>query len=205
MKILAVSDIVVDWIYSPKIRSLLSDTDIAIGCGDLPQNYLEFIVSTLDILLLNVHGNHSLPETAEKQDGHDSHGYIDLHCMVKRYKSATFAGVEGSLRYNAGKYQYSQFDMWLNVFRIVPSLLVNRLITGKYLNVFVSHAPPWGIHDQPDFPHQGVKAFRWLLTHFQPDYHIHGHIHIYRPDMITETKYGRTKVINAYGFRKIEL
>lgn len=204
MKILAVSDKVVDWIYGPKIRLLHSDTDIAVGCGDLPQYYLEFIVSTLDIPVFYVRGNHSLSD-AEKQDGHISLGSADLHCKVKHYKGYTFAGVEGSLRYKEGEYQYSQFEMWLNVFRLVPSLLVNRINSGRYLNVFVSHAPPWGIQDQSDLPHQGVKAFRWLLSQFQPDYHLHGHIHIYRPDMVTETQFGKTKVINAYGYRKIEL
>jgi len=69
----------------------------------------------------------------------------------------------------------------------------------------MSHASPWGIHDQADYAHQGVKAFRWLLDRFQPDYHLHGHIHVYRPDMTIETQYGRTKVVNAYGYRKIEL
>ena len=203
MKILAVSDVVVDWLYSPKIRLILSDVDIAIGCGDLPDYYLEYIFSSLDIPLFQVHGNHSLQ--ADKQNLRDSKGTISLHDKVLSYKGYTIAGVEGSLRYNDGVYQYSQFDMWLNVFRLVPKLLLNRIKYGRFLNLFVSHAPPWGIHDQSDLAHQGIKAFRWLLTHFQPDYHLHGHIHVYRPDMITASELGKTKVINAYGYRTIEI
>jgi Icc-related predicted phosphoesterase len=203
MKILAVSDVVVDWIYSPKIRLLLSDTDLAIGCGDLPPYYLEFIISSLDIPLLNINGNHSSLENTHRD--HHSSGCIDLHCKVKQYKGYTFAGVEGSMRYKIGAYQYSQSGMWLNVFKLVPSLLMNKIKYGRYLNVFVSHAPAWGIHDQSDLAHRGIKAFRWLLTHFQPDYHLHGHIHVYRPDMVTETQFGKTRVINSYGYRKIEL
>ncbi len=205
MKILAVSDIVVEFIYNPKIRLLFPDLDLVIGCGDLPEYYLEFLVSALDIPLFFVHGNHSEAEILENSNRKNFHGSIDLHCKVKRVTGYSFAGVEGSIRYKDGKFQYSQFDMWLNVFRLVPSLITNRITSGRYLNVFMSHAPPWGIHDQPDYAHQGVKAFRWLLDRFHPDYHLHGHIHVYHPDMTTETQYGRTKVVNVYGYRKIEL
>jgi Icc-related predicted phosphoesterase len=205
MKILAVSDKVVDWIYSPNIRVRLPAVDLAIGCGDLPLEYLEFINSALDITVLYVHGNHSLPDP--KLDWHlgYSKGSIDLHGKIMVYQGFTFAGVEGSLNYNNGIYQYSQFEMWLYVIRLVPGLLLNRLKYGKFLNVFVTHAPAWGIHDQPDLTHRGIKAFRWLLAHFQPDYHLHGHIHIYRPDIATETVFGKTKVINAYEYKQIEL
>jgi uncharacterized protein len=205
MKILAISDIVVEFIYNPKIRQLFHDLDLVIGCGDLPQYYLEFLVSTFDIPLLYVQGNHSQAEILEDSGGSNFHGSIDLHCKVKRINRYSFAGVEGCIRYKDGIFQYSQFGMWLNVFRLVPALFTNRIISGRYLNVFISHASPWGIHDQPDYAHQGVKAFRWLLDRFQPDYHLHGHIHIYRPDMPIETQYGRTKVVNAYGYRRIEL
>jgi Icc-related predicted phosphoesterase len=205
MKILAISDMVVDWIYSPKMRLLLSDTDLAIGCGDLPGYYLEYIVSSLDIPVFYVHGNHSIVNTPEKLKGHGLGGTVDLHCSLERYKGYTFAGVEGSVRYKEGNYQYSQFLMWLNVIRLIPSLMLNRINSGNFLNVFVTHAPAWGIHDQADFAHQGIKAFRWLLKHFHPDYHLHGHVHVYRPDMVTETIFGQTKVINAFGYRKIEL
>jgi Icc-related predicted phosphoesterase len=124
---------------------------------------------------------------------------------MMRLQGYTFAGVEGCIRYKEGKFLYSQLDMWLNVFRLVPSMMLNRINSGRYLNIFVTHAPSLGIHDQSDYAHQGVKAFRWLVTHFQPDYHLHGHIHVYQPNMNIETQYGKTKVVNAYGYRKIEL
>jgi Icc-related predicted phosphoesterase len=205
MKILAVSDKVVDWIYSPKVRLLLADTELVLGCGDLPIDYLEFIVSSLDIPVFYVQGNHSLPETSDNLDQFISRGSVNLHCKVLRYKDHTFAGVCGSLRYNTGIYQFSQLGMWVNVVQLVPRLLMNRIKYGRYLNVFVTHAPPWKIHDQSDLPHQGIKAFRWLIAQFQPDYHFHGHIHLYRPDMVSISEFGRTKVINAYGYRKIDV
>jgi predicted phosphodiesterase len=52
MKVLAISDIVIDWIYSPQIRTRFSDVNLAIGCGDLPQYYLEYIINALDTCVL---------------------------------------------------------------------------------------------------------------------------------------------------------
>jgi uncharacterized protein len=95
--------------------------------------------------------------------------------------------------------------MWTMVLSLVPGLILNRLRYGRYLDVFITHAPPWGVHDQEDLPHQGIKAFRWLIKNFQPAYHFHGHIHVYRPDTVTQTRLGRTMVINTYGHREIVL
>jgi Icc-related predicted phosphoesterase len=81
----------------------------------------------------------------------------------------------------------------------------NKIRYGRYLDIFVTHAPPWGIHDDNDPAHQGVKAFNWLIETFQPTLHIHGHIHVYRPGVTTETKVGRTLVLNTYGYRKLTL
>ncbi len=36
MKVLAVSDVEVDMIYSPLITQRFKDVDLVIGCGDLP-------------------------------------------------------------------------------------------------------------------------------------------------------------------------
>jgi uncharacterized protein len=205
MKILAVSDIVVELIYSQRIKQLFPEIDVVISCGDLPQNYLEYIESMLDTPLFYVRGNHSPVDTELEQENMHKADTFDLHCRLRRYGGYTFAGVEGSLRYSNQKYQYSQFDMWLKVFQIIPPVLINRLKTGRFLDVFVSHAPPWGIHDQEDHAHQGIKSFRWFISIFQPAYHLHGHIHVYRPDTATETLYKKTKVVNAFGHRRITI
>ena len=42
MKILAVSDRVMDQIYCTDVRQKYPDVDLVIGCGDLPFYYLEF-------------------------------------------------------------------------------------------------------------------------------------------------------------------
>lgn len=206
MKLLTVSDIESSLIYSANIAKRFHDVDLAISCGDLSYFYLEYIISTLDIPLFYVRGNH-----ANKIE----HGYggtrkspwggINLHKKVIRDKHSglLLAGIEGCIRYNDGDFQYSQNEMWLKVMKLVPGLLMNKIRYGRFVDIFVSHASPWGIHDDTDRAHNGVKAFLWLVKVFQPMYHLHGHIHIYWPGVISETKLGKTIIYNTYGYRKL--
>ena len=160
----------------------------------------------MDVPLYFVRGNHD-KEVEYGSGGTISApgGGINLHRRVVNHEGILMAGVEGSLRYREGPYQYSQLEMWLHVCSLLPKLLRNRLIYGRYLDIFITHAPPRGIHDMDDLTHRGINAFRWLIDVFRPAYHLHGHIHIIKPNTITETLLGQTKVINVYGFREINI
>jgi hypothetical protein len=204
MNILAVSDVVIDFIYSSLVCERFPNVELVIGCGDLPYYYLEYLVSRLDAPLYYVRGNHSkIMEYGDTGPRTHPHGAIDLHLRGINYHGLLMAGVEGCLRYRPGPFMYSQAGMWSNVLQLVPTVLTNRLFYGRFLDIFVTHAAPWGIHDQPDLPHQGIKAFRWFIRVFQPALHLHGHVHVYRPDTTTETRFGRTQVINTFGFREL--
>jgi len=206
MKILSLSDSVVPFIYGPQVKRRFQGAELLLGCGDLPYAYLEYVFDVLNAPLYFVRGNHD--EVMEYGDAGQRaypHGGIDLHAKAQVYKGLTLAGVEGSLRYRPGMFQYSQSEMWLHVFKLAPALLRNRLARGRYLDIFISHAPPAGVHCETDLPHQGIEAFRWLIEVFKPTYFIHGHIHIHRPDAVRETLVGRTLVLNTYGFREIEI
>ncbi len=207
MKILAVSDVELGLIYSPQITQRFRHIDLAIGCGDLPYYYLEYIISSLDIPLYFVRGNHaSKVESGAHGDRTAPWGATDLHRRTVRDPSGLLlAGIEGSLRYNYGAHQYTQSEMWAMVFTLTPALFLNHLRYGRYLDVFVTHASPWKIHDLEDLPHRGIKAFNWLVKVFQPAYHLHGHVHVYRNDTVTETQVGKTQVINTYGYRELSL
>lgn len=206
LKVLSLSDIQVPYLYSPRIREVVKNVSLVIDCGDLPYHYLEYILNALQVDLYFVRGNHSnLVEHSEAGDRKQPRGGIDLHCRLLNIKGLLVGGIQGSGRYRPGPFQYTQQEMWGFVLGLVPGLLLNRLRYGRFLDIFVTHAPPWGIHDQEDLPHQGIKAFRWLDRVFQPAYHIHGHIHVYRPDTVTETLFGKTQVINTYGYRITEI
>lgn len=203
LRVLTLSDEVVKFIYSPAVRKRFGGVNMIIGCGDLPREYLEYVVSVLNRPLFFVRGNHtSIVEYSETGHRPVEHGGVNLHRRVVNYRGLLLAGVEGSVRYNRGPIQYTQAEMWGHVARLVPALLRNRILYGRYLDIFVTHAPPWGIHDQPDPAHRGIRAFRWLVRVFRPTVHFHGHSHVYRPDTITETLFHGTRIINTYPYRE---
>ncbi len=204
MNVLSISDVIVPIIYSSYIQEKYSHIDLIIACGDLPYYYQEYVISLLNRPFFFVRGNHDpAVEYGEGCNRTYPHGGVDLHRRVVCCQGLLLAGIEGSERYKRnGQFQYTQSEMWGNVFSLVPGLFYNRMRYGRFLDVFVTHASPWGIHDKPDRAHRGIKAFRWLLNVFQPRYHFHGHIHVYRPDTITETMFNKTRVLNTYGARE---
>jgi uncharacterized protein len=207
MKILTVSDVELSYIYSPSLKDNFGDSDFTISCGDLPYYYLEYIISSLNKPLYYVRGNHaSKIEFGSNSERHYPWGGIDIHQrLLKTEEGILLGGMEGSLRYNTGPHQYQQSEMWLMIFAMLPRLLYNRLRYGRYLDIFVTHAPPWGVHDKEDRPHQGFKAYRWFIDVFRPAILLHGHIHIYRQDTITDTLVNQTRVINSYGRRLLQI
>lgn len=207
LHLLGLSDIEIGFIYSPMVVERFQNIDLILSCGDLPYYYLEFLVSMLNVPMYYVRGNHaSKTEYTSAGIRTNPWGAVDLHRRVVEDTSGLLlAGLEGSLQYNRGPHQYSQEEFWYMVFRMVPGLLLNKIRFGRYLDIFTSHAPPWQIHDQTDRPHQGIKAFRWLIDVFRPTYFLHGHIHVYRNDTVTQTRIGETQVINVYGYREIEI
>jgi len=206
LKVLSLSDTLIPFIYSSQARRRFGMVDLVIGCGDLEYYYLEYILDAFDAPLFFVRGNHDkVVEYSVEGQRTAPNGGIDLHRRVVHCKGLLLAGVEGSLRYHPGPFQYTQRQMWRHVLWLVPGLLANRIRYGRYLDVFVTHAPAAGIQDGVDLPHQGIQAFRWFLSVFKPCYHFHGHVHIYRPDAVFETDFGRTKVINTFGFRETSI
>ncbi len=205
-RILILSDKVVDFIYSPAVQQRFGHVEMVISCGDLPYYYLEYVISVLNVPLFFVRGNHAkVVEYGTCGERRAPWGAVDLHRRAVCHEGVLLAGVEGSVRYSAGPFQYTQAEMWGHVLSLVPALLWNRLRHGRYLDIFVTHAPPWGIHDRSDLPHQGIKAFRWLLKTFRPAYHFHGHVHVYRPDTVTHTRFHHTQVINTFGYREVDV
>jgi len=208
LKVLFVSDKVVEHIYSPSIANRYEDVDLVVGCGDLPYYYLEFLQSILNVTLIYVHGNHD-PEQEYLSDGSvvtGPLGGINLHCQTHKEKELLLGGLEGSIRYRQGRFQYSQREMWMNVFlHLVPRLLINKVRYGRYLDLLVAHSPPYGIHNGEDHIHVGFKAFLWVMKVFKPLYMTHGHRHIYNPNETTETTYQETKVINIYPYKLLDI
>jgi Icc-related predicted phosphoesterase len=54
------------------------------------------------------------------------------------------------------------------VWRLTPALLMNRVSCGRYLDILITHAPPFGIHDGTDRAHRGFEALLRLMARFRP-------------------------------------
>jgi uncharacterized protein len=209
MKILAIADQVMPQLECTELPERFRDVDLILSCGDLPFDYLEYLVSRLNKPLYYVFGNHGPGDRGRVcYDGQRKlapEGCGNLHMRVVNHKGLLIGGLEGSLRYNNGPHQYSQREMRWMIRRLGFMLWRNKLRYGRALDILITHAPPWGIHDEPDLPHQGFRAFLPFMQRYKPRYLIHGHIHIYRSDTTRETRFGNTTVINAYGYQLLEI
>ena len=206
MKILAVSDKVMDVVYSPAITENFGDVDMVIACGDLPFYYLEYIISMLNVPCCFVYGNHDMNTRQTEKGRVTVHppGWVNLDERGVHVEGLWLAGLEGCLRYRPdGVHQYTQNEMYWKALRLLPRLIANRLKYSHYLDILVAHAPPFGIHDGPDYPHIGFKVFLKLMDYCRPRYLLHGHKHVYGPEP-TRTTFDQTEVINVYPYRVIE-
>ncbi|MDR2807532.1 MAG: metallophosphoesterase [Spirochaetaceae bacterium] len=220
MKILCISDQIDPLVYTNSIRERFKDIDIVLSAGDLPLDYLEFVVTSLNIPLLFVFGNHHADElpffmrTGELslspsiwnygQNSVSTIGCIHVGSKVRTEEGLIIAGLGGSMRYNQGANQYTDAQMNREIIKLIPRLLLNRLFHGRYLDILLTHAPPLGIHDKPDLCHKGFKAFLWFMRVFKPRYLIHGHIHLYDLSELRVSRYQETTVINAYSHYVID-
>lgn len=208
MKILAVSDRVMDQLYCSDVRSKYPDVDMIIGCGDLPFYYLDFLVSAMDVPLFYVRGNHDRgPQyTITGKVLEQVPGGVDLHGSVIRHNGLLIAGLEGSMRYRPGApFMYTEAEMRREIARLIPRLLWNKQRHGRYLDLLITHSPPFGIHDRPDLPHTGFKVFLNVMKLFKPKVLLHGHIHIYRRTTQVTSVFEETTILNVYPYRLVDL
>jgi len=202
MRVLTLSDKIIDSLHSPALTSMARGVELVLSCGDLPADYLEFIVSLLNVPLFFVMGNHG-------GDGGEKlypEGCENLDARVVEHKGWLIAGLEGSMRYNSRpQFQYTETEMRAKVAGLTPALIVNHARYGRSLDILVTHAPPFKIHDGEDLPHHGFKSYLWLIDQYKPRYHFHGHTHVYDNRAPTTTPHGKTTIINTYGYKIIDL
>ena len=220
MKILCIADHIDPLVYSPGIKARFQDVGLVLSAGDLPFSYYDFIMSTLNKPLLFVFGNHNLrgfdsyrgcrdplgrSSPGRREGESPCNGAMHVGSRVWRERKVLVAGLGGSMWYNGGENQYTEPQVYLRLGLLVPRLLYNRLRYGRFLDVLLTHAPPYGIHDGEDRCHRGFKAFLWFMRAFKPRYLVHGHMHLYSREQPRTTLYHQTTVVNAYEHMVIDL
>ena len=210
MRILAIADEVDESLYTESLLKLRAD--IVMSCGDLPFDYLEYIVSRLDVPLIYVPGNHDLSlhpadstgmplgsQLVGPQGCDGADGRVVEACGLR------IAGLGGSIRYKPGPNQYTQAQMHWRALNLEFQVRLKRARGGRRLDVLLTHAPPVGMGaPQTDPAHVGLAAFNRIIKVLKPAVHIYGHVHPYgrsQPDR----RIDGTRIINAVPWRVVEI
>jgi len=206
VKILAVSDQIVERVYTLASNGHFDNVDLIFGCGDLPYNYLEYLETVLCVPLFYVPGNHD-PKFNPQDARSRAEGGSNLDLQFAYCDNYIIGGFGGSVCYQTNAVnQYSQTEAYWRAFRMLPRLLWNRITKGRALDILITHSPAFGIHDDTDRAHQGLKAINWLIKIAKPRYMLHGHTHFYRNNISeSESIYEQTKIINVYPYKVIEI
>lgn len=214
LRILTVSDKVEPVLYGPYARERVGKVALILACGDLPYDYLDYVASMLDAPLYYVHGNHDQVAEPQTDDPDASRASrrtpfnwaVNLHGRRKYDQGLLLAGLEGCRQYKPGApFQYTEAQVQRQAAALGASLLLNKVRHGRYLDILITHAPPHGIHDGKDLPHQGFVAYLELLRRFHPTVMVHGHHHVYHRCDGMESDHAGTRIINTYGYRILEL
>ena len=205
-KILAVSDQVVDRIYELAANGHFKDVDLILGCGDLPYNYLEYLLSVINVPLYYVPGNHDPKYNLDHSLSY-AEGGSNLDLKTASAKGLYLAGLGGSIRYRPdGVNQYTQRQAFFRAYTLLARLLVSQRSYGRNPDILITHSPPFGIHDNDSYAHQGLKALNFLIRVMRPRYLLHGHTHFYRHNLEEPvTKIESTTVMNIFPYKVIEI
>ena len=195
MRILSVADKRHRALYDYFDPQRWKDIDLVISCGDLDPGYLSFLVTVINTPLIYVPGNHDVSYKKNPPEGCDT-----IDGRVIEIGGIMVGGLGGSIWYNGHDLQYSEKQMQRRVSGIIRQ---SKKMGG--LDIFVSHAPPMGIHDLPDKCHNGFCAFRDLIDRLHPKVMLHGHNHEVYNKKDRETVIDGVRVINAFGYYMFEV
>jgi Calcineurin-like phosphoesterase len=215
VRVLAVSDVVED--------ALLGDlgpvrgAELILACGDLPFDYLDYLMNALDVPLAFVPGNHDpdvsgyrvsragltlragLPARAPWPDG-----AVSADGRVVDAAGLRVAGLGGCRRYRGGPNQYSDRQQARRARSLAVRARLRQLRDGRGVDVLLTHAPPRGTDDGVDLVHQGLAAHNVLIVRLRPAVALHGHVQpVAGADR--DRRLGETMVRNVTGRRLLDI
>jgi Icc-related predicted phosphoesterase len=159
--------------------------ELVVTLGDLDADLLDPL-GRYDLPIVGVYGNHD--------DGRylGAANATDLHLATATVGEIVFAGFEGCVRYRPGApLQYGQHE---------ASRMLRRLPRA---DVLLSHAPPAGVHEEPDDrAHEGFAGLRAYIESHHPRLSLHGHT---PAPPRAAVRLGATTVIHVVGHRLVEI
>jgi Icc-related predicted phosphoesterase len=190
MKILLVSDREEPYIWDYFDRERFGDIGLVLSCGDLKSEYLSFLVTMINAPLFYVPGNHNANYLKEPPEG-----CTNVDDQIVTYNGVRIAGLGGSVFYGGTVYQYTEEQMRKRIKKLTPK--INRL---NGVDIIMTHAPAFGLGDGKDACHRGFQSFVDIMDVFSPKYFIHGHQHLNYNRQPRIMQYGKTIIINAFGY-----
>ncbi len=163
-------------------ESLKSNIDFVLSCGDVPFQILEEVYELYRKPIFAVKGNHDSTQPFPK--------YVEnVHHRMATYRKWLIGGWEGVPTYkSSGHYQWDDLS-------VTPQLSV-----FPYVDIFISHAPVYGLTDKNDYAHRGSKSILKYIEEKQPKYAYHGHVHSRMGAMVDNTA-----VVSVYGAKVFNL
>ena len=190
--------------------------ELIVACGDLPFDYLGYLMNGLDVPLVFVPGNHDpdlsgyvssragltlragMPVRPPWPDG-----AINADGTVVAAAGLRLAGLGGCPRYGQGPNQYSDRQLARRARSLRRQAWWQRR-RGWQVDVLLTHAPPRGAGDGSDPAHRGIAALPGLVAALQPAVLLHGHV--LRCDAATPAgRLGRTQVRNVMGRHLLDI
>ncbi|MFW5995960.1 MAG: metallophosphoesterase family protein [Halanaerobiaceae bacterium] len=195
MKILLIADKIYKGLYDYFDRERWSDIDLILSAGDLKAKYLTFLVTLINYApLYYVRGNHDLSYKENPPAG-----CIDIHKKVVNHQGLNIIGFEGAKWFGGQTIEYKEWYRKLQIMSMWPGFF------RKDIDIIVTHSPPAGIYKDTGYAHRGFEIYNWLIAKLQPDYFIHGHVHLNYGRKSRINHSGKTTIINAYDHYVLEV
>ncbi|MDV7245679.1 MULTISPECIES: metallophosphoesterase [Rhodococcus] len=215
VSVLAVSDETIESLWTPQGRTM--KVDLVLGAGDLPFDYLEYLMDALDAPCVFVPGNHdpdlsgySAGRVGWMRSGMPSTwpgpcGAVNADGRIVRIAGLRIAGLGGSIRYNDGPNQWTERQQRRRARNLAMTSAWHARRSGVAgVDVLLTHSPPRGVGDLADPPHRGFECFEQLAARLQARTLVHGHVHPYGTTPVDRVL-GSTTVINTVGFTLMEM
>ncbi len=215
VRVLAVSDEV-----SHALRAdlgTLRGARLILACGDLPADYLSYLMDALDVPLVFVPGNHDADMSGYRVSRAGltlraglptrppwPQGGVNADGQVVDVAGLRVAGLGGCLRYERGPHQYTERQQSRRSLALRRRARRRRRRDGRGVDVLITHAPPRGVGDSDDLAHRGFSCYHGLVAALQPAMLLHGHVY---PHGATAEggRLGGTVVRNVVGLHLIDI
>ena len=215
IRVLAVSD-EIDHALQADLGTLRG-ARLILACGDLPADYLTYLMDALDVPLVFVPGNHDADMSGYRVSRAGltlraglpvrppwPQGGVNADGQVVDVAGLRVAGLGGCLRYGPGPHQYTERQQSRRSRALRRRARRRRLRDGRGIDVLITHAPPLGVGDSDDVAHRGFSCYHDLVAALAPAMLLHGHVHPHGAPA-GGGRLGRTVVRNVVGLHLIDI